>query len=120
MRALFGLFLIFCIGSVTAEENHLSDPFKITSINYRGSNSAGNQRFPDCHDCILVEGGSSAGCGSGFVIKGANSGNQESKFMASLAIMAYASGKTVVMGREHCIKWNNSWRAHANRIYLSE
>jgi hypothetical protein len=118
MRAFLGLLFLFYIGHSVAEESHLSEPFKITSIKYRGSNSANNQRYPDCHDCILVEGGSSGGCGSGFVIKGANSGNDESKFMASLVMMAYASGTTVVMGREHCIKWNDSWKAHVNRVYL--
>lgn len=118
--SLMGVCLIIFSGFVMAEETHLSEPFNITGIKYRGSNSANNQRYPDCHDCLLVEGGSSGGCGSGFVIKGANSGNEESKFMASLVMMAYASGKTVIMGREHCIKWNDQWKSHANRIYIDE
>ena len=126
-KLVFGFCLVFCsLLSFASDETYLSSEFTITSIKYRGSNSANDTRYLDCKDCMLIEGvlsnGTplySSGCGVGFVIKGANSGNEEAKFMSSLAMMAYATKQTVVMGREHCIKWNDAWRGHANRLYIN-
>jgi hypothetical protein len=128
LKLVFGFFLVMAsVLALASEETYLSSEFKISSIEYRGSNSANSSRYLDCNDCMLIEGtisnGSavtSSGCGIGFVIQGANSGNDEAKFMASLAMMAYASKKTVVMGREHCVKWNDAWRGHANRLYIKD
>lgn len=100
-----------------SEETLLSGEFKITSLKYRGSNSVGYTRYEDCADCLLIEGGVAPDCGNGFVIKGA-SGNEEVKFLRSLAMTAYISGKKVKVGREHCVKWDGEWRGHVNRIYI--
>ena len=122
MKKIIFLSLFIALVGMNAEaaETLLSAEFKITSIKYRGSNSVDYTRYEDCADCLLIEGASSPSCGSGFVIKGATAGDEESKFLRSLAMMAYASGKTVQIGREHCIKWEGAWRGQVNRIYIRD
>lgn len=80
-----------------AAETCISSEFKITKLKYRGSNSSGYSRYEDCADCLLIEGASAAGSGSGFVIRGGSSeaGKEEAKFLRSLVMMAHASGKNV-------------------------
>ena len=113
------VFSAFTISiNAQASDTYISTEFKITSLKYRGSNSAGYSRYEDCADCLLIEGAVAPSCGNGFVIKGATAGDEETKFLRSLAMMAYAAGKTVKIGREHCLKWDGAYRGQVNRIYI--
>ena len=116
-KIMIVLFIFFASGSAAAEQL-LSEKFTITSIQYRSSDSANLTRYEDCEDCMLILGAVSEGCGSGFVVKGSTSGSEEEKFLKSLVMMAYASGKQVQIGRSHCIKWNGSYRGQVNRVYI--
>ena len=118
LLALLMLFTSVLTINVEASETLLSAEFKITSLKYRGSNSVGYTRYEDCADCLLIEGAVAPDCGYGFVIKGATADDEESKFLRSLAMMAYAAGKTVKIGREHCLTWDGAHRGQVNRIYI--
>ena len=111
------MLALLASGPLQAEQ-YLSDPFVITDIKYRSSKSAGGQRYDDCYDCLLIEGSASAECGDGFVIKGANSGDEEAKFLSSLIMMAYSSKQTVVLGREACQAWDGELKGLVNQAYL--
>ena len=118
-RFLILLAVLFS-ANVSAEtaETYLSAKFTITSIKYRTSDSGGLTRYSDCEDCMLIEGSSSVGCGSGFVIRGATSGDEQAKFLKSMIMLAYTTGKQVQIGRQNCMKWNGDWKGHVNRVYL--
>lgn len=124
MARYLGLVIgfVFSFGCVSVssaqEETELSSKFTITSLKYRSSDSGGLSRYPDCEDCMLIEGAIASGCGHGFVIKGATSGDEQAKLLKSLAMMAYSAGKQVQIGRLNCVKWNGGYRGHVNRIYV--